>query len=117
MSEGESRPPEEQQPEAPAATAPAKVVVPRWIQLVALPLLVLGLWAVATAAGPVLLIFAVAAVLALILDPVVRYIQRARLPRGLAVGVVYVGFWAGVAVTMILLADPIGDQIQDFRAN
>ena len=97
--------------------ASAKLVVPRWIQLVALPLLVLGIWVTATAAGPVLLIFAVAAVLALILNPVVRSIQRARVPRGLAGAVVYVGFWAAVVMAGFLLANPIGDQIEDFRTN
>src|SRR5215216_3267694 len=47
---------------APAARGAAvpRVMVPRWIQLVALPLLVLALWMVAVAAGPVLLIFTVA---------------------------------------------------------
>jgi predicted PurR-regulated permease PerM len=94
-----------------------RVMVPRWIQLVALPLLVLALWAVAVAAGPVLLIFAVAGVLALILNPVVRLIQRARVPRGLAVALVYVGFWAIVATGAILLANPIGDQIAAFSRN
>jgi predicted PurR-regulated permease PerM len=101
----------------PVAAGPPKVMVPRWIQLVALPLLVLGLWAVARAAGPVLLIFAVAGVLALILDPVVRLIQRARVPRGFAVAIVYAGFWAGVAIGAILLVNPIGDQIEAFSAN
>jgi predicted PurR-regulated permease PerM len=101
----------------PIATGRPKVLVPHWIQLVALPLLVLGLWAVVRAAGSVLLIFAIAGVLALILDPVVRVIQRARMPRGLAVAIVYVGFWAAVATGGILLADPIGDQIEAFSAN
>jgi predicted PurR-regulated permease PerM len=101
----------------PIAGGPPKVVVPRWIQLVALPLLVLGLWAVARAAGPVLLIFAVAGILALILDSVVRLIQRARVPRGAAVAIVYVGFWAGVATGAVLLVNPIGDEIEAFSAN
>ncbi|MBA2446703.1 MAG: AI-2E family transporter [Chloroflexi bacterium] len=91
--------------------------MPRWIQLIAVPLLVLGLWAAALAAGPVLLLFAIAGVLALILDPVVRLIQRAHVPRGLAVGLVYVGFWAGVVGGGILLANPIGDQIEVFQEN
>jgi predicted PurR-regulated permease PerM len=69
-----------------AAGSP-KVMVPRWIQLVALPLLVLGCGR-SHAAGPVLLIFAVAGVVALILDPIVRLIQRARVPRGLAGAIV-----------------------------
>jgi predicted PurR-regulated permease PerM len=113
-----------EQVEATVAVEPGPIpagrpttLVPRWIQLVALPLLVLGLWAVGRAAGPVLLIFAVAAILALILDPVVRVIQRARVPRGVAVAIVYVGFWAGVATGGILLADPIGNEIEAFGAN
>src|SRR5215207_1740888 len=57
------------EPPAVTVTHVPKAMVPRWIQLVALPLLVLALLAVAVAAGPVLLIFAVAAVLALILNP------------------------------------------------
>jgi predicted PurR-regulated permease PerM len=96
---------------------PAKLMVPRWIQLIAVPLLVLGLWAAALAAGPVLLLFAIAGVLALILDPVVRLIQRAYVPRGLAVALVYVGFWAAVVGGGILLAAPIGNQIEVFREN
>ncbi len=96
---------------------PAKLMVPRWIQLVAVPLLVLGLWAAALAAGPVLLLFAIAGILALILDPVVRLIQRAHAPRGLAVAVVYLGFWATVGAGGILLANPIGNQIEVFQEN
>jgi hypothetical protein len=42
--------------------------VPRWVQLVMLPLGVLALYAVAQAAGIVLLLFIVAAVIALILN-------------------------------------------------
>jgi predicted PurR-regulated permease PerM len=102
---------------AATAAGRGRLVVPRWIQLVGLPLLVLAVWGVALAAGPVLLIFAMAAVLALILEPVVRSIQRARVPRGLAVAVVYVGFWAGLGAAGILIANPIGDQIAVFREN
>ena len=40
---------------------PPRVVVPRWIQLVALPLAVLAAWALAKAAGKVLLLFIIAA--------------------------------------------------------
>ena len=38
------------------------MVVPRWVQLVVLPLALLGLWALARAAGSVLLILMVASV-------------------------------------------------------
>ena len=58
------------------------------------------LWALARAAGKVLLIFVVAGVIALILNPAVAFLQRSRLPRGLAVLAVYLGFflrWPGSA--------------------
>ena len=56
-------PPIEQEPDpgrTPAPPSPPRVVVPRWVQLVMLPLAVLALWALARAAGKVLLIFIVA---------------------------------------------------------
>ena len=58
----------------PASAEPA--VVPRWIQLVALPLTIIALYLVAKAAGVVLLAFTVAAVIALILNPMVQFLQR-----------------------------------------
>ncbi|HSD76060.1 MAG TPA: AI-2E family transporter, partial [Solirubrobacteraceae bacterium] len=92
------------------------VVVPRWVQLVALPLLVLGLYAIARAAGQVLLIFAIAGVVALILQPVVAAMQRnARLPRGMAIAVVYVGLFCTLALAGALLANPVANQVDAFR--
>jgi predicted PurR-regulated permease PerM len=108
-----------QEPPAEGATqlrAPVqKVVVPRWVQLVALPLLVLALYALARAAGPVLLIFTIAAVIALILNPLVQFVQGDRLPRGLAIFVVYAGFFLVLATAGVLLANPIADQVNAFR--
>src|SRR4051794_16000847 len=69
-------------PEPPARVAP--VVVPRWIQLVVLPLALLGAWAVARAAGPVLLLFIIASLIALLLNPFVELLRRAHFPRGAA---------------------------------
>jgi predicted PurR-regulated permease PerM len=91
-----------------------KVVVPRWIQLVALPLGVIALYLVAKAAGVVLLAFTVAGVVALILNPMVAFLQRRRVPRGLAILTVYLGLVAVVAGVGILLANPVADQAQKF---
>jgi predicted PurR-regulated permease PerM len=102
-------------PEAGAAGSPVqKVVVPRWIQLVALPLFVIALYLVAKAAGMVLLAFTVAAVIALILNPMVAFLQRRRFPRGLAILVVYLGLLTTLAGIGVLLANPIADQAQKF---
>ena len=98
----------------PVVTA-ERVVVPRWVQLVALPLLVLAIYAIARAAGPVLLIFTIAAVIALILTPLVEFVQRGRMPRGVAIFVVYAGFFAVLALAGFLLANPISEQVSAFR--
>ena len=91
------------------------VVVPRWIQLVALPLALLALYAIAKAAGVVLLLFVIAAVIALILTPLVTGLQRARFPRALAIVSVYLGFLGVLVAAGILLANPISDQVTSLR--
>ena len=94
------------------------VVVPRWIQLVLLPLGLLGLWGLARAAGPVLVIFLIAGIIALILNPLVSLLQRRlRFPRGLAVAAVYLGLFTALAGVGFLLANPIADQIAAFQAD
>lgn len=93
------------------------VVVPRWVQLVALPLLVLGAWATARAAGPVLLLFIVATLIALLLNPAVTVLRRARFPRGIAVLVVYLTLIVVLTGAVALLADPIGDQVSAIQRN
>src|SRR6202035_4932138 len=93
---------------------PARAAVPRWVQLVLLPLALLVIYAIAKAAGEVLLIFVRAGVIALILNPAVAFAQRRRLPRGLAVLAVYLAFFLGLAGIGFLLANPISNQIQSF---
>ena len=115
----EAEPPSEQEQELTDSAGseppePPRAVVPRWVQLVLLPLALLLLWALAKAAGKVLLIFLVAAVIALILNPAVAFLQRSRLPRGLAVLAVYLGFFLTLAGIGGLLANPISNQVQAF---
>jgi predicted PurR-regulated permease PerM len=98
----------------PDPPEPRRVVVPRWVQLVMLPLAVLAVWALAKAAGKVLLIFIVAGVIALILNPAVDLAQRPRVPRGLAVLAVYVAFFLALTGIGFLLANPISDQARTF---
>jgi predicted PurR-regulated permease PerM len=97
----------------PPSADPA--VVPRWIQLVALPLLLLLGFAVIKAAGTVVLLFVTAAVIALILNPLVAGLQRFRLPRGLAIVCVYLGFVGALVAAGVLLANPISDQVTTLR--
>lgn len=80
---------------------PPRIEVPRWIQLVGLPLVLLLVWVVATAAAHVVFLFLVAALVALLLDPLVRGLQRARLPRGLSVAFVYLSFLAALVLVIV----------------
>jgi predicted PurR-regulated permease PerM len=82
----------------------AKIEVPRWIQLVGLPILLLLLWVVAGAVRHVVFLFLVAFLVALLLSPLVRTVQRVRLPRGFAVALVYLVF----AVVLIAAIGALG---------
>jgi predicted PurR-regulated permease PerM len=93
------------------------VVVPRWVQLVMLPLFLLALWAIARAAGTVLLILIAASTFALILNPLIKMLQRRRVPRGLAILLVYVGILAALVGIGVLLANPVSTQISNFKHN
>ncbi len=107
---GESPPPPTPGP------APAPAVVPRWVQLVLLPVAIVAAWAALRAAGPVVLIFTVAALIALLLNPFVSLLRRrGRLPRGLAVLVTYLTLALVLAGLGALLADPLADQVSAFQ--
>ncbi len=82
----------------------AKIEIPRWIQLVGLPILLLLLWVVAGAVRHVVFLFLVALLIALLLSPLVRLVQRVRFPRGFAVAFVYLVF----AVALIAAIGALG---------
>jgi predicted PurR-regulated permease PerM len=89
---------------------PSRIEVPRWIQLVGLPLLLVLTWVIAIAAGHVVFLFLVAGVIALLLDPLVRTLERLRLPRGVSVAFVYLSFAAILVVAILALATVVVDQ-------
>src|SRR5205807_10664905 len=96
--------------ELPGPRPVPPVVVPRWVQLVVLPVALLGLWALARAAGTVLLILIIASVIALILNPLVKVLERGMPPR-LASLLVYVVGFAALGRIGVLLSDPISTQV------
>jgi predicted PurR-regulated permease PerM len=83
--------------------------------LVLLPLALLGLWALARAAGPVLLILIVASLVGMVLNPLVKLLERMQLRRGLAILTVYLGFVAALVGIGLLLVSPISTQISHFE--
>jgi predicted PurR-regulated permease PerM len=76
------------------------IQIPRWIQLVGLPLVLLLGWVIAGAVRQVLFLFLVAALIALLLNPLVRGVSHARVPRGFSVAIVYVAFLASIVVAL-----------------
>jgi predicted PurR-regulated permease PerM len=90
--------------------ASVTIQIPRWAQLVLLPLLLLLAWTVAGAVRHVLFLFLVALLIALLLNPLVRALGRAWLPRGPAVALVYLAFAAVVALAILALATVVVQQ-------
>ena len=94
----------------PAAGPPPRILIPRWIQLVGLPLAVFFAWVFGRAAGHALFLFLLALLIALLLDPLVLALGRLRIRRGLSVAVVYLTFAAVILVVLIALGTVVVSQ-------
>ena len=95
--------------------AAPKIQIPRWIQLVGFPLLLILAWVVAGRVFHVVFLFLVALLVALLLNPVVKAIGsvkigRFRIRRGVAVTIVYLSCAAVVIVAIWGLATVVVDQ-------
>ncbi|HEU0104381.1 MAG TPA: AI-2E family transporter [Mycobacteriales bacterium] len=99
----------------PTAQGTEPVVVPRWVQAISVTAVLLAVSALARASRPVLLLFIVAGVIALILNPLVKVLQRVGLPRGVAIVAVLLSFVGAAAGTVALLVNPVTNQIQAFQ--
>jgi predicted PurR-regulated permease PerM len=84
--------------------------VPRWIQLVVLPVLLLLAWALAGALGHAIFLFLTASVIAFLLNPLVRGLQRLRIRRGFAVAVVFLSFAAAMVALIVALGTVVVEQ-------
>ncbi len=86
------------------------IQIPRWIQLVVLPVLLLVVFLLARTLGHVLFLFLTASVIAFTLNPLVRDLTRLKVPRAPAVLVVYAIFAAVVAALLIAVGAVAFDQ-------
>ena len=96
---------------AMAGGAPT-ILIPRWIQLVGLPLFALLVWFMASEVVHAVFVFLVAALVALLLDPLVRALTRLWIPRGFAIAIVYLSFAAALTVVIAALGIVVVDQSQ-----
>src|SRR5918997_388467 len=93
--------------------AARKIEIPRWIQLVGLPLVLVFVWTMAGAVSHVVFLFLVAALIALLLDPLVRALGRLRIPRGFSIAVVYLSFATLLVVGAIAIGVVVVDQSRE----
>jgi predicted PurR-regulated permease PerM len=90
-----------------------KIQIPRWMQLVGLPLVLLFVWTLASTVAHVVFLFIVAALIALLLDPLVRALGRMRIPRGFSVAVVFLSFATVLVVGVIAIGVVVVDQSRE----
>jgi len=86
------------------------IQIPRWIQLVVLPVLLVVAFLLARTLGHVLFLFLTASVIAFTLNPLVRDLTRVRVPRSLSVLIVYAVFAAAVTALLIAVGAVAFDQ-------
>jgi predicted PurR-regulated permease PerM len=86
------------------------IQIPRWIQLVGLPVLAIVVFLLARTLGHVLFLFLTASVIAFTLNPLVRDLTKLKLPRGVAVSVVYLVFASAVAAVFLAIGAIAVDQ-------
>ena len=91
------------------------MLVPRWVQMVLLPVGIAGAYLLLQTAGRVLLLFIIAGLIALLLNPFVALLQKLRIPRGAAVGLVMASMVSLVVGLGFLLVNPITDQVSSFQ--
>jgi predicted PurR-regulated permease PerM len=94
----------------PAPPEPEHLVIPPWVQLVGLPMLVLFAWLFASAASRAVVMFLVATLVSMLLNPIVRSMVRRGTPRPVAVLVVFSTFSAIVVALSIVVINVVSDQ-------
>ncbi len=94
-----------------------QATVPPWGFIAGAAGITVILWIVGQTLGPVIFLFLVSVVIALLLNPLVRVLRRAHVPRGIAVATVFLSFIGAVVAAIILLIPPIQGQIAAIRDN
>jgi predicted PurR-regulated permease PerM len=96
--------------------APGRIHIPRWVQLAVLPALLIIGWFALGAIGQVIFIFLVAALVALVLNPLVHGLERIRVPRYAGVFLVYLAFVAVVVLLAALIWPPVVQQLRSLAS-
>ena len=88
------------------------ITIPRWAQLVLIPVAILVALYFGRAASHAVFVFLISTILALLLNPLVLAMRRIHFPRWLSVPIVYLAFIAVVVLIVIFLGPPLVRQFQ-----
>jgi predicted PurR-regulated permease PerM len=89
-----------------------RITIPRWVQFVLLPIVILVALYFMHLASHAIFVFLIAAIVALFLNPVVLAMHRVKFPRWLSVVIVFAAFVGIIAVVIIFLGPPLIRQFQ-----
>jgi predicted PurR-regulated permease PerM len=89
-----------------------RITIPRWAQLVLIPVAIFFAVYFCRAASHAVFIFVMATLVALLLNPLVMLLGRIKLPRWLAVPLVYLVFLAVVVLVLVFLGPLLVVQLQ-----
>jgi predicted PurR-regulated permease PerM len=89
------------------------IEIPRWVQLGTLPVLLIVAWFTIGLVGEAVFVFITAMLIALVLNPVVRALQRAHIPRPVGVFLVYLAFVAVIVLIGVLIVPPALRQLEN----
>jgi len=89
------------------------IQIPRWIQLVGLPVLLVLAFFFAKTLGHVIFLFLTAGVIAFTLNPLVRDLTRLKVPRALSVLIVYTIFATAVVALLVAIGAVAFDQARN----
>jgi predicted PurR-regulated permease PerM len=98
-------------------TRPGRIDIPRWVQLAVLPVLLIVGWFTLGAVSQVVFMFLVAGLVALVLNPLVRGLERMHVHRYVGVFLVYLAFVGVVALLAVLIWPPLVRQLRELATS
>ncbi len=89
-----------------------RITIPRWVQLVLIPIAIFLALYFSRVASHAVFVFLISTIVAMLLNPVVLAMGHIKVPRWLAVPVVYLVFVGVIVAIFILLGPPLIRQFQ-----
>lgn len=91
--------------------------IPRWVQMVGLPVLALFAWFTASALIQVIFIFVAATIVSLMINPLVKRLESIKIPRFIGVFIVFLALLAILVLFLVLVIPPTINQLEELVNN